>query len=147
MAQGWESIRDLTALQERMNRLFEETARRSNDDSGQERDMESADWHPAADIHENERGFRIALDLPGIDREALEISLENDSLAVRGIRSIEKENHSRLERPRGRFVRRFTLPAAVDQNSISADYKDGVLYVHLPRREEQKSRRIEIKVS
>jgi HSP20 family protein len=148
MTQRWDPLRDLVTLQDRMNRLFRDAAekRERAGAEGDEQDVESADWFPAADIYETEREYTIAVDLPGIERDALEISLDNDRLTLRGERKLEAEGQHRLERPQGRFLRRFGVPGTVDQKAIAAEYKDGVLRVRLPKRKEQKSRRVEIKI-
>src|SRR5215831_5746645 len=134
MSVRWDPLKDLVVLQDRMNRLFEEaTERRAREASGPQDELASADWIPAADIYEQDQAYVIALDLPGIDRSALEIDLENDQLAVRGDRTIAAQGRlHQSERPGGKFVRTFSVPAAVDQDQIAADYKDGVLYVRLP---------------
>ncbi|HYE65730.1 MAG TPA: Hsp20/alpha crystallin family protein, partial [Pyrinomonadaceae bacterium] len=140
MAQQWDPVRDLVTLQDRMNRLFEDaTRRRSLGETEGEQEIEGADWFPAADVYESEKEYTIALDLPGIERTALEISLDNDQLAIRGVRQIEDQGQQRIERPRGRFLRRFGVPTTVDQKAISAEYQDGVLRLHLPKRKEQKA--------
>lgn len=147
MAQGWDPIRDLVSLQDHMNRLFREaTERRARGDEGSEQEIEHADWIPLADVYQTEGDYVVTLDLPGIDRDALEINLDGDKLVIRGERVIENEGQQRIERPHGRFLRRFGVPATVDQQAIAAEYKDGVLRVRLPKRKEQKSRRVEIKV-
>ncbi|HEX8706918.1 MAG TPA: Hsp20/alpha crystallin family protein [Pyrinomonadaceae bacterium] len=148
MTKGWDPLRDLVGLQDRMNRLFEDAAHRRHpggDEEG-EQEIERADWTPLADIYESEQEYTIALDLPGIDRAALEISLDEDRLMIRGVRPAE-DGARRAERPHGRFLRRFGVPATVDRQAIGAEYKDGVLRVRLPRHKEQKSRRVQIKVS
>jgi HSP20 family protein len=146
MSKRWGPMGDLVGLQERMNRLFEEASeRRARGDEG-EQEIERLDWSPAADVYEHEGEFVIALDLPGIERSALEIDLDNDRLTIRGLRKIEEEHQRRAECPRGRFLRRFGVPSQVDQKGIAAEYKDGVLRLRLPKRVEQKSRRVEIKV-
>ena len=147
MAQQWNPLQDLVVLQDRMNRLFEDaTQRRSQADTAGD-EFERADWTPAADIYETESGFLLALDLPGIDREALEIDAEDNRLIVKGTRTIEESRQHRSERPRGRFLRTFTVPASVDQSKIGAEYRDGVLQIRLPKRSEQKPKRIDIKIS
>jgi HSP20 family protein len=149
MTQRWDPLRDLVMLQDRMNRLFEDaTKQRSNDEEAEsEHEIERADWSPAADVYNREHEFVIMLDLPGIEREALELSLDNDRLLVRGSRTIEQDAAQRMERKHGRFLRRFgPLPATVNQAAISAEYKDGVLVVRLPKQQEQKARRVEIKI-
>jgi HSP20 family protein len=148
MAQGWNPIRDLVTLQDRMNRLFQEAAeKRSRGEEESEQEIERADWIPAADIYETETEYSIAVDLPGIERAALEISLDNNRLTIRGERVLDNEGQHRTERPVGRFLRKFGVPGGVDQKAIAADYKDGVLRVQLPKRKEQKTQRVEIKVS
>lgn len=135
-----------------MNRLFDEaTQRRAQSGGGaaegEPRDLERADWSPAADIYSRERDYSIEIDLPGIERSSLEISLDENRLLVRGERKIEGGDERNLERPHGRFVKRFgPLPSDVDQKGITAEYKDGVLTLRLPKRKEQKSRRVEIKI-
>src|SRR5215213_10885264 len=149
MTRHWDPLRDLVTLQDRMNRLFQDAAeKRSRGEGEGEQELERADWFPPADIYETEKEFTIAVDLPGIERAALEINLDNDKLVVRGERAGEEdEGQRRTERPHGRFLRRFGVPASVDQKGISAEYKDGVLRVTLPKRKEPKARRVEIKVS
>jgi HSP20 family protein len=144
MAQQWNPLQDLVLLQDRMNRLFEDaTQRRANTDGDE---FERAYWTPAADIYETESGYAIALDLPGISRDAVEIDVDDNRLIVKGTRNVEPSKH-RNERPRGRFVRTFSIPGSVDQGGIGADYKDGVLQIRLPKRQEQKAQKITIKVS
>jgi len=139
--------RDLFTLQERMNRLFEETAERRSGAREDEAEIERADWIPAADVYEDEREYLLALDLPGIERETLDVSLDDGRLAIRGERKgREGLNARRTERPQGRFVRTFSLPDAVDRGAIAADYKDGVLLLHLPKRDERQGRRLKIDV-
>jgi HSP20 family protein len=145
MAQQWNPLQDLMVLQDRMNRLFEDaTHRRANNDAGDE--FEHADWTPAADIYETETGYSIAIDLPGIGRDAVDIDVDDNRLIVKGMRLVEESKH-RSERPRGKFLRTFTIPGTIDQGGISADYKDGVLHIRLPKRQEQKAQKITIKVT
>jgi HSP20 family protein len=140
--------RDLFTLQDRMNRLFEEAAdRRGGAREEAEGEIERADWIPAADVYEDEREYLLALDLPGINREGLDVSLDDGRLVIRGERKGQEGLHARrTERPQGRFVRTFSLPDAVDRASIAADYKDGVLLLHLPKRDERQGRRLKIDV-
>jgi HSP20 family protein len=152
MGQGWDPIRDLVMLQDRMNRLFEDATQRrgardsSSNEAGSEQEIEGTDWVPAADVYDNGNAYVVALDLPGIDRAALDISLDQDRLSIRGSRTIEEGDERRAERPRGRFIRRFSLPPTVDQQGITADYKDGVLRVTLPKRQAKQAQRVEIKI-
>ncbi|HEX8494183.1 MAG TPA: Hsp20/alpha crystallin family protein [Pyrinomonadaceae bacterium] len=148
MTQRWDPLRDLVVLQERMNRLFEDASKqRSNDEEEGEQEIERADWSPAADVYNREHEYVIMIDLPGIEREALELSLDDNRLLVRGVRAVEQDAAQRIERKHGRFLRRFgPLPPTVDQSAITAEYKDGVLMIRLPKRQEQKAQRVEIKI-
>lgn len=159
MAQ-WNPLDDLMFLQDRMNRLFEDaTQRRASENTsrpagptvGQSaadiEDVETADWHPAADVYENKDEYVVAVDLPGIDRSTLDISIDDDRLVIKGKRAADDSAPKIGERPRGNFLRMFDMPAFVDQNDIKAEYKDGVLRIRLPRQPERKTQRIEIKVT
>jgi HSP20 family protein len=148
MAQYWDPLRDLVALQDRMNRLFDEAAQRRARDEGEQGEIERADWTPVADVYNLEDEYLILVDLPGVSRDALNISLNGDQLFIRGERPPDMESQGRRERPFGNFLRKFgPLPPTVDQTAIAAEYKDGVLRLSLPKRKEQKQRRVEIKVS
>lgn len=148
MSQQWNPLQDLVMLQDRMNRLFEDaTQRRNQADAGASDEFERADWTPASDIYETETGYVIAMDLPGIDREALEIDIDDNRLVVKGTRAISESRQHRAERPRGKFLRTYSVPASVEQGKIAAEYKDGVLQISLPKRNEQKPKKIDIKIS
>jgi HSP20 family protein len=144
MSQQWNPLQDLMVLQDRMNRLFEDATQRRS--QGADDEFERADWTPAADIYETDSGYLIAMDLPGIDREALQLDVDDSRLAVKGTRTIAEPNQHRTERPRGKFLRTFTIPGSVDQAKIGAEYKNGVLNIHLPKRSEQKPKKIDIKI-
>ena len=147
MRHRWDPVRDLFTLQERMNRLFEETAERRARPEEAEAEIDHADWIPAADVYEDEGAYMLALDLPGIRREALDVSLDEGRLTIRGERTqTEGVGVRRSERPQGRFVRSFGLPDAVDRQGITADYKDGVLLLRLPKRTEQPAHRLKIDI-
>jgi HSP20 family protein len=145
MAQQWNPLHDLMVLQDRMNRLFEDATQRRADTDGED-EFERADWTPAADIYETESGYAIAIDLPGISRDAVGIDVDDNRLIVKGTRNLEPSKHRNV-RPRGKFMRTFSIPGSVDQGGIGADYKDGVLQIRLPKRPEQKAQKITIKVS
>ena len=146
MAQ-WNPLHDLVSLQDRMNRLFEDASQRRAAESKVTDEVESADWYPAADVYESDGEYTVAVDLPGIDRATLDISVDDDRLTIKGHRVAQDTTRHRAECPSGKFLKTFSVPAAVDQNDIRADYKDGVLQVHLPKRAERKSQRVKIKVS
>ena len=146
MAQ-WSPLHDLVSLQDRMNRLFEDASQRRASEGNASDEVETADWYPAADVYENDGEYTVAVDLPGIDRATLDISVDDDRLTIKGNRVAQDTTRHRAECPSGKFLKTFSVPAAVDQNDIRADYKDGVLQVHLPKRPERKSQRVKIKVS
>jgi len=143
----WNPLQDLVVLQDRMNRLFEDATQRRSQTSGESDEFEHADWTPAADIYETDSGYAIAIDLPGIKRDALEIDIDDNRLVVKGTRVVDDSRSRRSERPRGKFFRSFTVPASIDQGQIGAEYKDGVLQIRLPKRAEQKAQKIEVKIS
>ncbi|MDX6610996.1 MAG: hypothetical protein QOD75_182 [Blastocatellia bacterium] len=148
MTQRWDPLRDLVLLQDRMNQAFADATQQHARTRGEtDSEIEPADWVPAADVYESAEEYLVAIDLPGIERTQLDISLENDRLAVRGDRVVSEHGKQRLERPAGRFLRRFDVPATVEAEEIVAEYKDGVLNIRLPKRREQKANRVEIKVT
>ena len=147
----WDPIRDLMLLQDRMNQLFEDaTQRRARQREQSDSDqIQRADWIPLADVHEDADNYFVALDIPGVDRDALEIDLENERLVIKGTRTISRDEGSshRAERPRGTFNRSFAVPAGVDREQIEAEYKDGVLKLRLPKRKQQPPQSVKIKVT
>src|SRR5438552_17169958 len=135
-------------LQDRMNRLFHESYRAQ----GAEDDWAlGGTWAPAVDIYEQDNNIVLKAELPGVDPKDVDIRLENNTLALRGERKfdneVKKENDHRVERAYGAFTRSFTLPTVVDQGNIKAEFKDGVLRVTLPKREEAKPKQIQISVA
>src|SRR5882672_4900155 len=147
MPRHWDPIRDLMLLQDRMNQLFEDATERRARERAETRDeIERADWIPVADVYERAEEYVVAMDLPGIDRAALEINLENQRLSIKGMRSSANgdQGQHRTERPQGKFNRSFGVPTAVDPEQIEAEYKDGVLYVRLPKRKEQPPQAVKI---
>ena len=144
----FDPVRDLFGLQERMNHLFEEAADRRGAQPGAEGEIERADWLPAGDVYEDAQAFTLVLDLPGIERERLDVSIDDGRLTIRGERAALQGlgEARRAERPEGRFVRSFGLPEVVDRQGIAADYKDGVLRLRLPKRTEEQARRVKIEI-
>jgi HSP20 family protein len=143
----FDPFRDLAVLQDRMNRLFNETySPRQSDDL-----MNRGTWTPAVDIFEVDGGLVLKAELPDMRREDIDISVENNTLTIRGERKldneIKQESFHRIERAYGNFVRSFSLPNTVDATKIAAEYKNGVLTVKLPVREEAKPRQIKIDVA
>jgi HSP20 family protein len=138
-------------LQERMNRLIDESLRANRGAGGTDEWALGGSWAPAVDIYEQDGNIVMKAELPGVDPKDVDIRLENNTLTLRGERKLDKEvkqdSYHRVERSYGAFSRSFTLPNVVDQGSIKADYRDGVLKLVLPKREEAKPRQIQINVS
>ena len=145
----WEPFRDLAGLQDRMNRLFDESFRGARTGTADEWAL-GGSWAPAVDIYEQDGNIVMKAELPGVDPKAVDIRLENNTLTLRGERKLDKEvkedSYHRVERAYGAFSRSFTLPTVVDQGNIKAEYRDGVLKLTLPKREEAKPRQIQINV-
>ena len=141
----YDPFRDLRTLQEEVNRLFTGNVARAFDDEG----IARGSWSPNVDIYENKDQIVMEAELPGMKREDFDVSVENNIITLRGERHFEKkedsDNYHRVERAYGSFTRSFTLPNTVSSEGASADYSNGVLRVTLPKREETKARRIEIK--
>ena len=143
----FDPFRDLAVLQDRMNRLFNEVhVPRQSDDL-----MNRGAWTPAVDIYEVEGALVLKAELPEMQRDDIDVSVENNTLTLRGERKldheIKQENFHRIERAYGSFVRSFSLPNTVDAAKIAAEYKNGVLTVKLPMREEAKPRQIQIEAA
>jgi HSP20 family protein len=145
----WEPFRDLFNLQDRMNRLFEESARGLG--RGHEEDWSLGAWAPAVDIYEHGNDLVLKAELPGVEAKDVDIRIENNVLTLRGERKVDsevkQESYHRVERSYGAFTRSFTLPSTVDTANVKADYKDGILRITLPKREESKPKQIQINVS
>ncbi len=140
----WDPFRELVSMQDRMNRLFEDAVRTR----GGEDEMASGNWMPPVDIYETKDALIVKAQLPEVNREDIDIRLENGVLSIRGERKLQEElkNEScyRMECQYGTFSRSFSLPRTVDQEKINANYKDGVLTLRIPKREEIRPRQIEI---
>jgi HSP20 family protein len=139
-------FREFAAMQDRLNRLFG-TAYVRDEDTGFR-----GTWVPAVDIYETDsHDLVVRAELPGISREDIEVSIENSTLVLKGEKKLDAEvkdeHYRRIERTYGQFHRSFTLPNTVDASRISADFKNGVLTVKLPFREEAKPRTITVDVA
>jgi HSP20 family protein len=137
---------DLFGIQREMNKMFDNFFR------GDVRDGDTAlsAWTPAVDIAEHDNDYIVKVELPGVAKDDVKITLESNILTVRGEKKHEKEtkeeNYHRVERSFGSFQRSFTLPTTVKSDKIDAVYKDGILTVSLPKAEEAKPKQIEVKV-
>jgi len=142
----WDPFRDLLSIQDRMNRLFEQTLSRSRAEEG----IAASTWTPAVDIYETPETIVLKAELPGLRREDIEIEVRDNTLTLRGERrfakDVQEENYLRIERAYGAFQRSFTLPTTISQEKICAVFRDGVLELRLPKAEEAKPRKIAIEV-
>ena len=144
----WEPFRDLLAMHHRMDRLFNELGR---DLPYREEAASLSRWAPAADVYETADNIVVKAELPGVDPKDLEVRVEDNTLFLNGERKLEKEvkeeNYHCIERSYGSFTRSFALPSSVDADKTSAEYKDGVLTLTMPKREEAKHKTIKIQTS
>ena len=141
----WDPFANLADIREEMNRLFEDSFRRIGHP-----DIEGA-FIPAMDVVEEKDGYLVRADLPGLTKDDVNVSLQDNYLTIKGDRKHEVEtkdaNYYRHERVSGSFTRTIELPTSVDAKRIDAHFKDGVLAVHLPKTEEAKPKQIEVKVN
>jgi HSP20 family protein len=142
----WDPFRDLVQLQDRVNRLFQE----STGTAGREEEFATSSFVPPVDIYENEHNIVLKLEVPGVDQKDLDIRIENNTITIRGERKFEKEtkeeNYHRVERRYGSFQRSFGLPNTVNPEQVTADYDNGILTVTLAKRAEAKPKQIRVNV-
>ena len=139
-------FRGLSTLHDQVNRLFNESIVR-----GQGEESGITTWAPAVDIYETPNELVVKADLPEVEEKDIDIRVENNLLTIRGERKFEKsvseDNYLRVERTYGSFSRSFSLPNTVNAEAIHAEYKNGVLTVNLPKREESKPRQVKVSVN
>jgi len=140
----WDPFRGLNTLNEQVNRLLSESFTPSAETA-------MANWSPAVDIYETEGELVVKADLPDVNEKDIDIRVENNTLTITGERKFEekvnKDNYLRVERAYGTFSRSFSLPNTVNTEAIQADYHNGLLTVHMPKREESKPKQIKVAVS
>jgi HSP20 family protein len=138
--------RGLPSLQDQVIRLFEDNFTR--DGSGP---ADLANWAPLVDIYETENELVIKADLPDLQEKDIDVRVESNMLTIRGERKFEKgvneDNYLRVERAYGSFMRSFSLPNTVNSENIRAEYRNGVLSLHMAKREESKPKQVKISVS
>ncbi|MBW4045997.1 Hsp20/alpha crystallin family protein [Acidipila rosea] len=143
----WDPFRDVIALQNRMNSLFQDYTRGQGETEG----VAATAFVPPVDIYEDEHKIVLKLEVPGMKQEDLDIRLENNTLTIRGERKFEKEekeeNFHRIERRYGSFYRAFTVPNTVNTEGVQAAYDAGVLRIELAKRAEAKPKQIKIAVN
>jgi HSP20 family protein len=145
----WSQLRQLEALQNSLGSLFNRTPAQWPE--GQEEPMAVAEWAPLVDISEDDREYLIKAELPEVKREDVKVTAEEGTLTITGERKFEKElkgkKYHRVERSYGSFVRNFSLPDDASPAKVSAEFKDGVLTVHLTKTEKAKPQQVEVKVA
>ncbi len=141
---GADPFRELFDLQRGINQILDASMEVPRED------VALKAWTPAVDVYEDENVFLIKLELPEVNRDDVKVSLHENTLSISGERRVEneekRENYHRVERSYGQFFRSFTLPPNVNTEAINAQFKDGVLRLTLPKREEAKPKQIEVKI-
>jgi len=144
----WDPFRELDDLQNRLSTIF---GRAPVNKEGDKREaLTVAEWAPLVDIVEDEKNYVVKAELPGLKKEEIKVGVQNDVLTISGERKYEKEEKDkkfhRIERAYGSFARSFTIPEDSDGEKVSAEFKDGILRVHLPKTEKVKPKQVEVKV-
>ena len=136
-------------IHDRLFTLFKNTQPRNG--SGEQESLTVSEWTPLVDITEDDKEYLIKAELPEVKKEEVKVTVENGLLTISGERKIEKEEkgkrYHRVERAYGSFVRSFSLPDDADGNKVNAEFKEGVLRVHLAKSEHTKPKQIDVKVS
>jgi HSP20 family protein len=142
----WDQSRDLASLRDQVNRLLE-----NNFTGGRSGPADLATWAPVVDIYETENELVVKADLPDLEDKDIDVRVENNTLTIRGERKFEKdvneENYLRVERAYGPFMRSFSFPNTVSSENIRAEYRNGVLSLHMAKREESKPKQVKISVT
>ncbi len=143
----WDPLCELEDMSDRLNRMFARPVTRTN---GKET-LRVADWMPTVDISETEGEYVIKAELPEVKKDDVKVTLEEGVLTIQGLRRQEKEEkttkYHRIERSYGTFVRSFSLPDQVNESGVKAEFKDGMLNLHIPKSEKAKPRAIEVQVA
>lgn len=140
----WEPLKDLMVLQERMNKLFDETFSRGP------QEIDAGTWSPSVDILEQGDAIILKMEIPETDEKTIDIKVDGNALTIKGERPLEagtkRDDYLRLERPYGTFSRSFSLPTTVDVEKVKASHNDGILRINLPKKEETKPKQIKVEV-
>ncbi|HEY3452286.1 MAG TPA: Hsp20/alpha crystallin family protein [Myxococcales bacterium] len=148
----WEPFREMARMQDELNRLFDDRVwRRRGQGQGQGQEEElGAGFLPPVDVYEDQEALVLTTELPGVDPKDVDVRVEDGVLTLKGERKLEKEdkkeNYLRVERSYGSFTRSFTLPTTVDPEKVKAEFKNGLLRLAIPKREESKPRSIKVDV-
>jgi HSP20 family protein len=143
----WDPFREMTTLQDRINRLFNDAFPTTAD---RETDLSLSDWKPAVDIYETADHLTVKVELPGVQKEDVSVEIKDNVLTIKGERKVETEvedrNYYRRERAYGSFRRTFNLQYPVNPEKIKAKFRDGVLQVEVPKPEEEKPKQVTVNV-
>jgi HSP20 family protein len=145
----WDPFKDLEEFEQRLATTFGRVMPKKN---GEETEaIATADWAPLVDITEDEKEYLVKAELPGLKKEEVKVTVEEGVMTIAGERKVEKEEktkkYHRVERAYGKFERSFTLPDKADATKVNAEFKDGVLQVHLPKTDKPESKALEVKIT
>ncbi len=143
----WDPFKDLEQFEQRLASAFGRGVAKPNGEEA----IAMADWAPLVDISEDDKEFLVKAELPGLKKEEVKVTVEEGVMTISGERKVEKEEktkkYHRVERSYGKFERSFTLPDKADGTKVNAEFKDGVLQVHLPKTEKPATKAVEVKIS
>lgn len=147
----WNPFREMEDMQRRLSSLFDQTPSRRSNLTNDEESITVAEWAPLVDIAEDDKEYLIKVELPEIHKDDVKVTVENGALTISGERKAEKEEKGRkfhrVERYYGRFERSFTIPDDAEAENVKAEFKDGMLRVHLAKSEKARPKQIEVKVN
>jgi HSP20 family protein len=142
----WNPWKDIEDMEKRLSTFLRQPSRTNGDKEA----MTVAEWSPLVDISEDEKEYLVKAELPEIKKEDVKLTVQDNVLSISGERKTKKEEtgkkYHRIERSYGSFLRSFTLPEDSDGSKVAAEYKDGLLEVHVPKSEKAKPKSIEVKV-
>jgi HSP20 family protein len=143
----WNPFREMEEIQSRLAPWFGRIGLRGTGDET----MTTSAWAPLVDITEDDKEYVIKAELPEVKKEDVKVTVESGTLSISGERKFEKEEkdkkYHRIERAYGSFVRSFAFPEGTNASKVTAEFKDGMLSVHLPKTEETQQKSIEVKVN
>jgi HSP20 family protein len=147
----WNPFRELEEMQRRMAALLDWSPFRRSALTTDEETITVPEWSPLVDISEDDKEYLLKVELPEVSKDDVKVTVEGGTLTISGERKAEKEEknrkYHRIERYYGRFERSFTIPDDAEPENVRAEFKDGVLRVHLPKSEKARPKQIEVKVS
>lgn len=144
---SWNPFADMADLRREMDQVFGEFFGRTPFQMA----ATEAIWSPLVDVHETKNGYQLQVELPGVKQEDIQVSIEGETLTLKGERKheaeVKEDEYHRVERSYGRFERTIVLPSVVDAGQVKATYRDGVLAIELPKKEEAKPKEIKVEVA